>query len=273
MKKNNIITFFAFCILVIAVVIFSSGINGKKENTDLKKETPENSIMKNTTSKTESNTTIPSENGSSETVSKEATSNNPHVEPVNMSDTLFIGDSRTVGIMEYAGLNDANFFCSTGLSVFNVYQVCVSVPTVGKVTLAELLSLKKYDRIYVMLGINELGYSFQSIIDNYGKLIEFVKSNQPDADIIIQANLHVSKKRSESDKYYNNVSINRLNSEISKFKDNKKVFYLDANYLFDDENGNLSADKTADDAHLYGKYYVEWGEWIQKETAKLVKEG
>ena len=51
------------------------------------------------------------------------------------SDVLFIGDSRTVGLMEYAGLDTANFFATSGMSSFKVLSEEVSVPNVGKVTL------------------------------------------------------------------------------------------------------------------------------------------
>ncbi len=55
--------------------------------------------------------------------------------------------------------------------------------------------------------------------------------------------------------------------------DGKSKFYLDANILFDDEAGGLSADKSEDSTHLYAKYYKEWGEWIIKQTASLIGEG
>ena len=31
---------------------------------------------------------------------------------------------------------------------------------------------------------------------------------------------------------------------------------------FDDENGNLNADLSADGAHVLGKYYADWSDWI-----------
>ena len=175
-------------------------------------------------------------------------------------------------MMEYAGLNEANFFCSTGMNVFDIKKSRISVPSVGKVTLEELLYNKKYGKIYIMLGINELGYDFQSIINKYGELLNYVNGKQPNAAIFIQANLHVSKKRSDSDNYINNKNIDRLNSELSKSANGKSTFYIDANPLFDDKDGNLSLDKTSDNAHLYARYYTEWGEWICKETAKELKE-
>lgn len=190
-----------------------------------------------------------------------------------MSDSLFIGDSRTVGLMEYSKLKDADFFCSVGMSVFNALNQTNSVHGVGKISLTNLLAAKKYKKVYIMLGINEVGYNPQTIVDKYSSIIELIKKNQPDAKIFIEANLHVGKSRSESDKVINNPAINKLNTKLSQLADNKTVFYIDANTWFDDAEGNLPSDKSSDSVHLYAKYYAEWGEWIQAETAKYIKEG
>lgn len=196
----------------------------------------------------------------------------PPIEALSVG-SLFIGDSRTVGIMEYSGIADADFFCNVGMSVFNAQKERISVPKVGKVTLSELLSNRKYGKIYLMLGINELGYNLNSILNRYNELIEYVRANQPEAVIVIQANLHVSAKRSASDDYINNPAIDRLNGELEGLADGDSIIYIDANPLFDDESGNLSEDKTFDNVHLYAKYYAYWGEWICKETAKYIGEG
>lgn len=192
------------------------------------------------------------------------------VTPASMENTLFIGDSRTVGLSEYAQMDGANFFATVGMSVYEIDAAKVSVPDVGKVTLAELLKNRQYDRIYVMLGINELGYSFEKTMTKYGDLINSVQVAQPDALIIIQANLHVTKARSDSDKVINNPTIDAFNDGIAQLADNERVFYLDANCIFDDADGALSEDKSGDNAHPLAKYYQEWGIWLANETGKIL---
>lgn len=190
---------------------------------------------------------------------------------VSMEDALFIGDSRTVGLSEYSGIGGADFFANVGMSVYNIHKKPVSVPTVGKVTLDELLSQKKYGKIYLMLGINEVGYNLKQTVSKYRELLEFIEQKQPGALIFLQANLHVTKKRSDTDEVVNNRAINQLNQEISKLADRKKSFYLDENILFDDADGNLSTEKSEDTAHLYAKYYIEWGTWIVDQTGALLE--
>ena len=113
-----------------------------------------------------------------------------------------------------------------------------------------------------MLGINELGYDSDATFRKYTALIDTIKVHQPDAIIYIQANMHVSAKRSASDDVFNNHNINAFNNKVSGLADNSTIFYLDVNPLFDDNNGNLRADYTNDDTHVLGKYYKIWTDWI-----------
>ena len=72
-------------------------------------------------------------------------------------DALFIGDSRTVGIAEYGSLKNATYFADVGLNVYVAQTKAVAVKNVGTVTLPQLLSQKTFGKVYIMLGINELG--------------------------------------------------------------------------------------------------------------------
>ena len=276
MKKSNLVTLLSLCFLIVAVILFmflwktpsaSSGTKTESNSTTQSniittpKDTSEDISSTKTEDSSEASTSI-TDNITSKT------NNN-----TSMGDALFIGDSRTVGLMEYAGIDGADYFCTVGMSVYNIHKKPVSVPNVGKVTLTELLNSKKYGKIYIMLGINEVGYKFSSTVEKYSELIEFIKDKQPNAVIFIQANLHVSKSRSDSDKVVNNTAINGLNAELAKLADGKSKFYLDANILFDDKTGGLSSDKSNDSTHLYAKYYSEWGKWIIRQTASLIGEG
>lgn len=296
MKKSNLITILSFVILIVMVVLFmllgktpsvnydSDADNSLGQNdtisvlsTDLDIESGENAETETDTtelaeSKLENEKTEPITD-TTEEKETENTLNEKKEISASMDDALFIGDSRTVGLSEYAGIEGADFFATIGMSVYNIHKNSLSVPAVGKVTLTELLDNKKYGKIYVMLGINEVGYKYDSTVSKYKELIEMIKEKEPEALIFIQANVHVTQSRSESDKVVNNKAINELNTKLSELADGKKIFYLDANVLFDDVNGNLSSDKAGDSAHLYAKYYSEWGEWIVNQTRLLIEEG
>lgn len=184
------------------------------------------------------------------------------VDKTYFDDALFIGDSRTVGIMEYAGLENARFFADSGLSVYKLDSVKLKQPDKNKVTFEEVLAEKEYGKVYLMLGMNELGYSLEGTTGKYRKTVEKIFQYQPNTILYVCANLHVTQKQSETDALYNNENINKTNEMISGFADGQTVFYIDVNELFDDENGNLSEEYTSDSAHVYGVYYIDWVDWL-----------
>lgn len=183
-------------------------------------------------------------------------------------DALFIGDSRTVGLSEYSPYKGATYFASVGMSAHNAMSTKVSIPSFGKLTLTQLLKSKSFGKIYIMLGINELGYRFDSIISKYTDLLETIKELQPDAIIYIEANMHVTKTKSDGDSIINNKAIDNLNESLSKLADGEKIFYIDVNEKFDDGNGNLDSSYTSDNAHILGRYYAEWGQWLSTKAVQ-----
>lgn len=279
MKKSNMFTLLSLIIIVIAVVLFIALWKVPSlKNSENPSNTSSSSSVQTAPSGSEDKRSSESKITESTNLSSDAkqtgTENtSTNTTPVSMDNSLFIGDSRTVGLMEYAAIDEADFFCTVGMSVYNIHKKPVAVPTVGKVTLTELLDNRKYDKIYIMLGVNEVGYKFSSTVDKYRELIQFIKDKQPNAIVFIQANLHVTKSRSDSDKIVNNTAINGLNLELSKLANGKDVFYFDANSFFDDTSGNLSPDKSEDGTHLYAKYYQEWGKWIIMQTMSFIGEG
>lgn len=187
------------------------------------------------------------------------------VEKEYFDDALFIGDSRTVGIAEYGDIKNATFFANTGMSIYNVQEQKVEISG-KKVKLDKLLSSKEYGKIYIMLGINEIGYDINNTVKKYKEFIEYIKNKQNKCIIYVEANLHVTEEKSNSDKIINNERINKFNNKIAKLADNKKVFYLDINTVFDDKNGNLRSDYTHDSVHVYAKYYREWSNWLAENA-------
>ena len=185
------------------------------------------------------------------------------VDDAYFDDALFIGDSRTDGLSLYGGISGATFFCTTGMNVFKLFSEQANVPGVGSTTLESLLANRTFGKIYIMLGLNELGDDLTNIVTQYYAVVEKIHSLQPDALLMIQGNMHVGYARSKSDVWFNNSRINALNYELSKLADNKRVFYIDVNERFDDQNGHLPENVTYDQIHLYGKYYLDWTAWLK----------
>lgn len=178
-------------------------------------------------------------------------------------DTLFIGDSRTMGLAEYADLNNAVVFANTGMNVYRLYSLKNAVQD-QETYLEDILAKKQYRKIYLMLGINELGYDEAQTVKRYEEEVLKLRKSQPDAKIILEANLHVTAARSERDNIFNNAGIDRINENIRKIAEKYGLSYIDVNEIFDDGTGALNPDYTHDEVHVLGKYYQQWADWIRE---------
>lgn len=76
-----------------------------------------------------------------------------------------------MGLSEYGDLGKAEIFTNSGMSVFNLFESTVRTKSGKKQDLEEVLFQQQYHTIYLMLGINELGYDYSSIIRKYQSLL------------------------------------------------------------------------------------------------------
>lgn len=188
------------------------------------------------------------------------------VEEDYFTDAAFIGDSRTLGISDYAKL-DADFYCESGMTIYKLLgEKGIKNPRTGeKVNLNDVLQQKEYGKIYIMLGMNELGYrNTEYFYEKYKEVVEQIREWQPQAVIFIMANLHVSREKNNPDTEFNNININAKNSAIANLADGINVFYIDSNPLFVDEGGFLKAELTFDGVHLYANSYSVWRDFLME---------
>lgn len=183
------------------------------------------------------------------------------------NDAAFLGDSRTLGISDYAGLDGADFYCDSGMTIFKLLgEDGVTYQKTGhKVDMKQVLQQKHYGKIYMMLGMNELGYgNTEMYLKQYREVVEQIREWQPDAIIYIMANLHVSEAKNNPDTEFNNININDKNAASALLANGKDIFYLDCNPLFTDKDGFLNADLTFDGVHLYAQHYDVWRQFLME---------
>lgn len=180
-------------------------------------------------------------------------------------DALFIGDSRTAGIELYAGFQNATFYAATSMNVFDFDTRKINVDGT-KMTVKDALTLHQFQKIYIMLGINDVGVNtIDTFFHSYSDMVKEIMRLQPDAIIFLQGNLHVTEKKSAADSIINNENIEARNQRIASLADNKRIFYIDVNESsLCDENGNLLEQYTWDQVHLEAKYYPIWKQFIME---------
>lgn len=175
-------------------------------------------------------------------------------------DALFIGDSRTVGLRNYTDLSEhADFYCETSLTIYDVLTENFD----GQGTVEEALANNDYGKIYLMVGINELGRgTTEDFMAEYTKVVDRLHELEPEAKIFVQGVMRVSGKKSNSDAIFNNSNINARNNAIATLADNQQIFYIDVNEAVCDEEGNLISDYTFDQIHLLGAYCDLWKQFL-----------
>ena len=185
-------------------------------------------------------------------------------------DAAFLGDSRTLGISDYAGLEGADFFCDSGMMIFKLLEEKVTYQKTGdKVDLNQVLQEKQYGKIYIMLGMNELGYgNTEMYLEQYRKVLNQIKEWQPQAIIYVMANLHVSREKNNMETEFNNININDKNAASAQLANGMDIFYLDVNPLFTDSDGFLNADLSFDGVHLYAQHYDVWREFLLEHAVE-----
>lgn len=199
----------------------------------------------------------------------------PIEEPINNTNTgnkkefgsnvAFIGDSRTQAFLMYAGLKDVKDYTNIGLMVDTAITKKFITNSRGeKITILDDLAYSNIDTVYIMLGINELGWVYSSIfIQKYEELIDKIHEIKPNCEVIVQSIIPVTKTKSDNDAIYNNPKIVEYNKLIKEMADRKNIQYIDLVPVLADENGNLPEDASTDGIHLNKEYCLKWLECLQ----------
>lgn len=190
-------------------------------------------------------------------------------------DAVFIGDSRMEGMEDYAGLHNTTFFAKPGLTVYDLLddKFIKDADSGKKVSIGDMLKRHTYGKIYLMVGINELGTGgTDRFAQAYQDVLQKLRKWQPDAVIYVHSIMGVSPAKDKSDPVFNNTNIRDKNYAISKLTDGIHIFYFNIQQLFEDENHALAQELTFDDVHLYAKHYARWTDYLREHAVEEKKQ-
>lgn len=184
------------------------------------------------------------------------------------ADAVFVGDSRTEGLKMYSGLDSSQFFSSVGMDVDKVFTDQVVSLNGQLLTVAQALEQASYSKVYIMLGMNELGWVYESVFaDNYARIIDTIRESHPDATIYVQSILPVSQWKDGSNDIYTNANVVRLQKALVAMCEEKGVNYVNVAEGIQDEQGYLPSESTQDGVHLAPKYCQRWMDYLKTHTA------
>lgn len=183
------------------------------------------------------------------------------------SNTVYIGDSRMEGFIINSGITDVIAYTDIGMTVESVFSKPVIYMNGNTVTVIEALRKTDFNKVYIMLGINETGWSYDSVfIEKYKELIDEIQSLNSDADIYIQSILPVSQNVSDTHQYINNDRIECYNELLQNLAQEENVHYLNVAEVMKDENGALPDNAAFDGIHLKKEYCLKWLKYIENNS-------
>lgn len=247
----------------------SSYINNSKENTDTiltneeSQTVPANNIIKNK----EENVLNTSEKNTNKTESKEnwETANEEY-----FKDAIFIGDSRTEGFILNNGLTSkTNSYTHKGLTVDTIFTDKIINMNGKRITIMEALKKTYFSKVYIMLGINEIGWVYSDMfINKYEKIIDEIKKINSNCKIYVESIIPVTEKVSNEHRYIKNSKIKEYNSLLKKMTEEKGVYYLNVEEAVINKNGVLPNEAATDGIHLNKEYCEKWFEYLKNHTIR-----
>lgn len=247
---------------------------GQTEDETEAKEVPKVTVTAGSSQLAGLSTAVTSTAAAETEAPKKATVSNPdspaivrkNTSPVDdsyFSDAAFIGDSRMEGFRNASGITQGTFFTSVGMSTSKMANEAVIATPQGNITVAAALSGGVYNKIYIMLGANDLGeWDWNSFHDRFVSAVKRFKELQPDALIYICSCIYVDESKGTSS-YVNNANVDTLNGILLQICEDQGYYYLDLNEFLSDGTGKLLSDASSDGVHLYGQYCEQVLEYLK----------
>ena len=183
-------------------------------------------------------------------------------------DAAFIGDSRMKGIMNFAKFEYAADFSHVGLTVADVFTKPYIDTASGTVTVSEALQGGTYGKIYMMTGLNELGwYDTDKFIEYYGDMVDHAKQTHPEAQIYVIGIMPVGAKATAEQAHLTNDRVQMFNGLILGMCEAKQVYFVDG-FEAVASDGSLPDDASPDGVHMEPGYCKMLTDYLLSHTVE-----
>ena len=184
------------------------------------------------------------------------------------ADAAFIGNSLMDGFRLFSGLTTCDYYTATSMSVNAIdSKACITLDNGNAGTIIQGVTQKPYGKIYIELGINEIGYDKDSFIAQYGKMLDKIIAAQPKATIYVMGLTPVSQEKSQSGDTFSMDRVKDFNTSLRQLAADKGCYYMDLITALSDSTGYLPASETTDGIHFSANVYKTWLEYVKTHYA------
>lgn len=195
------------------------------------------------------------------------------------ADAVFVGNSRVQGLVWYTGV-EADLIAERGLNVITaLHDDATTLENGEKGSVLDALAQKTYGKVYVKFGMNELNWMAEDVfIQYYGQIVDGIREVQPQATVLIQSILPITRERSEASAAAGGMQtqerVNQLNGALRAMCLDKGVRFLDAEQAVMDPDGYLYAEYAASDGyHLNAAGCEKWLDYLKQAVNPYEMEG
>ena len=264
--------------LLLLIVIAGAIKNNKQDNNIyLENEVTKELYLDSNKIDNKNNMPIINTNTTTNVIEEEANEENTQIDETNQNEqqkekkvnfdstVAFIGDSRTQGFIMYNGLKKVQDYSYIGLMVDTaISKEFIKTNDGNKITILEDMKNKDIQKVYIMLGLNELGWSYPQVFKlKYGELIDEIRKIKPNCTIYLQSIIPVTESKDKSDKFFNNKNVDEFNKLIQELSSEKNVKYLDVKSALVDEKGFLPEEASTDGIHIDVDYCEKWLDYLK----------
>lgn len=264
--------------LLLLIVIAGAIKNNKQDNNIyLENEVTKELYLDSNKIDNKNNMPIINTNTTTNVIEEEANEENTQIDETNQNEqqkekkvnfdstVAFIGDSRTQGFIMYNGLKKVQDYSYIGLMVDTaISKEFIKTNDGNKITILEDMKNKDIQKVYIMLGLNELGWSYPQVFKlKYSELIDEIRKIKPNCTIYLQSIIPVTESKDKSDKIFNNKNVDEFNKLIQELSSEKNVKYLDVKSALVDEKGFLPEEASTDGIHIDVDYCEKWLDYLK----------
>ena len=180
-----------------------------------------------------------------------------------MNNCIFLGDSRTVAMVSYGYISDANALAKVGISHWQVQSTTFTQNSGNRYTLSDYLRAHSEPVIYVCYGVNGMnGMDEDKYKSTYEELVDKIISLAGDRKVVIMSIWPVDDNGSYRGSVKNEW-VDKYNTFLFDMAKSKGLYYLNIASALKDENGSMKKEyDSGDGLHYKSSAYKDILEYI-----------
>ncbi|MBR5376431.1 MAG: SGNH/GDSL hydrolase family protein [Lachnospiraceae bacterium] len=168
-----------------------------------------------------------------------------------LNNCVFLGDSRTVGMVNYKVVSDEDALAKVGLNHTEAARTTFTQNSGKSYTIKQFLQAKKSDVVYVCYGVNGMdSIPEEKYEETYTELVDDIIEWAPKSTVVLMAIWPVDDNGVYRGKVKNEW-VDKYNDFLMKLAEEKHIKYLDIDTVLKNDKGSIKPEYDGGDGLHY----------------------